>query len=92
MLLTSPKNDMWAAVTALTAGAMTWQSTALMAGLLMAWSAMGLFTEWQSRRTLVALVHAAPAGLITIQRDRPDGQVLWLAWGAYPDLERQSRS
>ena len=92
MLLTSPEHDIWAALTALTAGAMTWQSTALMAGLLMAWSAMGLLTEWQSRRTLVALVHAAPAGLITIRRDSPDGQVLWIAWGHYPDLERQPRS
>jgi hypothetical protein len=82
MLLTSPKHNTWAALTALAAGTMTWQSTAMMAGLLTVWTAMGMFTEWQARRTLSALVRAAPAGLITIRQNGSRGRILWLVWGA----------
>lgn len=65
----------------------------VMAGLLMAWSAAGLSTQWQSRRTVVPLVRTAPEGLTTIHRDSPGGQVLRLAREAYPGRrKRQSRS
>lgn len=92
MLLTSPKHDTRAVLTALAAGTMTWQSTALMVGLLTAWTAMGLLAEWQARRTLVALARTAPAGLITIRQYASRGQALRLVWGADPDQRgRQSR-
>jgi hypothetical protein len=80
MLLTSPKHDTCATFTALAVGAMTWQSTALMAGLLTVWTAMGLLAEWQVRRTLVALARTAPAGLIMIHRDASRGQAIRLVW------------
>lgn len=78
----------------MTAEVMTWQATAwVAAGLLMIRSTVGLFTEWQSRRTLVAVAHAAPAGLITIHRDSSGRQILCLAWVANPGrCEQRSRS
>ncbi|GAA3114170.1 hypothetical protein [Streptosporangium carneum] len=93
MTLTSPEHDTWAALTALAAGALTWQSTALMAGLMTARTAMGLLAEWQTRRTLVALARTAPAGLITIRRNASREQTLRLVWGADSDQRRrQSRT
>jgi hypothetical protein len=93
MLLTSPRNDIWAALTALAAGTQAWQSTALMAGLLAAWTAMGLLAEWQARRTLVTLARMAPVVLITISRDAACGQAVLMAWGADSDgYRRQSRT
>ena len=72
MLLTSPEPDP-RAVIALAVGTVTWQSTAMVVGLLTAWSAMGLLAEWQARRTLVAFVRTAPAGLITIHQNSSRG-------------------
>lgn len=93
MLMTSPKHDTWAALTALAAGALTWQSTALVAGSLTAWTVMGLLAEWQARRTLVALARTAPAGLITIRQNASRGPTLLLVWGADSDQRiRQSRT
>jgi len=92
-MLTSPKHDTWAALTALAAGAVAWQSTALVAGLLTVWTAMGLLTEWQARRTLVTLVRAAPGGLITIRQDASWGHAFRLVWGSDSDQRRwQSRT
>jgi hypothetical protein len=92
-MLTSPKHDTWVALTALAAGAMTRESTALMAGLLTAWTAMGLLTQWQARRTLVALARPAPVGLITIRQNARRGLALRLVWGADSDQrQRQSRT
>lgn len=88
-MLTSPKHDTWAALTALVAGTMTWQSTALIAGLLVAWTAMGLLAEWHARRTLVALARMAPEELITIRQDGSWGPAFQLAWGADSDTRRQ---
>jgi hypothetical protein len=82
MLPTSPKPDPWVALTALAAGTVTWQSTALMAGLLTAWTVMGLLAEWQARRTLVALAGTSPVGLITLRQNTSRGQALWPAWVA----------
>ncbi|MET8145042.1 hypothetical protein ABZU32_32475 [Sphaerisporangium sp. NPDC005288] len=90
-LLTSPKHDRWAALTALTAGASSWQSTALMAGALAAWTAMRLLTEWQMRRTLVALARTARSGRITIPGNAPPGHALRLSWGADHDSDRRPR-
>ena len=84
MLLSDARHDMWAGAAALIAGVMTPQAFGLMAGLLMIWSAARLFTEWQSRRTLVSVVNAAPAGLITIETDDAGRQVLSLVWVADP--------
>lgn len=92
MLLTSPKGDRWVALTALAAGTMTWQSSALMVCLLSAWTAMGLLAEWQARRTLVALARAAPVELITIRQNAPRGLALRLVWGADSDQRRQRQS
>jgi hypothetical protein len=93
MLLTSSKHDEWAVLTAVSVGALTWQSTALMAFLLTAWTAMGLITGWQTRRTLVALARTAPAGLITIRENTSSGQTFQLVWGTDSDqCRRQSRT
>jgi hypothetical protein len=89
MLLTSPKHDTWAALTALVAGTMAWQSTALVAGLLTVWTSMGLLAEWQARRTLVSLARTAPAGSITIRQGASWGQAFRLVWGA--DLDQRPR-
>ncbi|WP_436759241.1 hypothetical protein [Streptosporangium sp. V21-05] len=92
-MLTSPQHDTWAALTALAAGALIWQSTVLMAGSLTAWAVMRLLAEWQARRTLVALARTAPAGLITIRRYASREPAVHLAWGADPDQRvRQSRT
>ncbi|MET1075989.1 MAG: hypothetical protein ABWY11_25305 [Umezawaea sp.] len=48
---------------------MPWQTAAVVAGFLALWSAAWLLAGWQSRRTLVAVVREAPAGVITIRRD-----------------------
>jgi hypothetical protein len=93
MLLTSPKPDTWAALIPLVVGTVTWQSTALVVGLLIAWSAMGLLAEWQARRTLVALVRTAPAGLIMIHQDTLRGRAFRVVWGVGSDQRRrQSRT
>nr|WP_157554486.1 hypothetical protein [Herbidospora sakaeratensis] len=91
MLLTSPKHDAEAALTALAAGVLTWQSTALMvASSLTAWAAMRLLAEWQARQTLLALTRTLPAGLITIRRNASRPPTFHLAWGTDPDQrERQ---
>ncbi|RBQ19424.1 hypothetical protein DP939_16045 [Spongiactinospora rosea] len=93
MLLTSPKHDTWAALAALTAGALTWQPIALVAGLLTVWTAMGLLSEWHARRTVLALVRTAPHGLITIRQNTSGGQTVRLVWraGSGP-RRRQSRT
>jgi hypothetical protein len=92
MLLTSPKHDKWAALTALAADAMTGQSTALVAGLLTVWTAMDLLADWQARRTLVTLARAAPAGLITIRQSATGGHAVRLVWGSGSDHRRRSRT
>lgn len=93
MLLTSPKHDTWAALTALAAGVLTWQPTVLMAGALTAWTVMRLLAEWQARRTLVALARTAPAGLVTIRRNASREPAVHLVWGADPEqCVRQSRT
>ncbi|WP_066367493.1 hypothetical protein [Herbidospora mongoliensis] len=91
ILLTSPKHDTWAALTALTAGVLTWQSTALMmAGSLTAWTVMRLLAE---RQTLLALTRTAPEGLITIRRNPSREPTFHLVWGADPDQRgRQSET
>jgi hypothetical protein len=89
MLLTSPKPDTWAALIPLAVGTVTWQSTALVVGLLTVWSAMGLFAEWQARRTLVALARTAPDGLIVIHQDTSRGRAVWAAWGVGSDQRRR---
>lgn len=88
-----PQARTWAVLTALAAGTMTGQSTALMAALLTVWTAMGLLAEWQARRTLVTLARTAPAGLITIRQNTSRGQAFWLVWGSDSDQRRwQSRT
>jgi hypothetical protein len=82
----------WAAVTALTAGVIPWQAAVLAAGLLVIWSAVGLFTEWRSRRDLVAIVHAVPPGVIMIHWSGRGSRVLCLAWlSDAGQCEQQSR-
>ncbi|MEU9504802.1 hypothetical protein AB0D32_00780 [Micromonospora sp. NPDC048170] len=73
----------------LSAGTLTWQSAALMAGLMAVWTAMGLLVEWQARRTLITLAQAVPAGLVTIRWDAPGRQVARLVWGAGSDHHGQ---
>ncbi len=85
MLLNSSKHDTWTALSVLATGTMAWQSTAMMAGLLTIWTAMSLLAEWQARRTLVTLVRAAPAGLITVHQNTSWGQAFRLVWGADSD-------
>jgi hypothetical protein len=88
MPLTSPRHDTWAVLTALAAGTMTWQSTALMAGLLTVWTVRGLLAEWQARRTLVAVARTAPRELIMIRQNASWGQAFRLVWGADSDQSR----
>jgi hypothetical protein len=78
-----------AVLTVLGAGALNWQSAALMAGLLAFWAAMNLLVEWQARRTLIALVRTGRAGPATIHREVPGGQVVHLVLSAEPDQCRQ---
>jgi hypothetical protein len=93
MLLTSPKHEFWAALTALAAGTVAWQSTVLMAGLLTVWNGMDLFAEWRVQRTLVALARTAPVGLVIVGRDASWAQGIRLVWGADSDQRRwQSRT
>lgn len=89
MLLTSPRPDSWTALIPLAVGTVTWQSTALVLGLLTCWSAMDLLIEWQERRTLVALARAAPAGLMVIHEVTPRGRAVRLVWSADSDRRRR---
>jgi hypothetical protein len=72
----------WAGVAALTAAVATWHAISVAAGLLIAWSAMGVVAEWQSRRTLLAVLRAAPAGAVTVHRDGQGRQCWSLTWAA----------
>ena len=91
-LLNSPEPDPWALI-ALAVGTVTWQSTAMVMGLLTAWYAVGLLAEWQARRILVALARAAPVGLLTAHQNTSRGHAFLLVWGADSDQRRrQSRT
>jgi predicted exporter len=64
---------------------MTCQPTALLAGLLIVWTAMSLLAEWQARRALVALVSVASARLVTIHQNALSGLPFGLLWEAGSD-------
>ncbi|MFG2064858.1 hypothetical protein ACGFIK_25970 [Micromonospora sp. NPDC048871] len=85
---TLPKHGAWAALAALTAGALPWQSTTLMAGMLAVCTAMSLLAEWQARGNLVTPTRVALTVRI-VCGNATGGQTLRLTWTAEADRHRQ---
>ncbi|MGC5033854.1 hypothetical protein [Micromonospora sp. DT229] len=86
--MTLPKHGAWAALTALTADALPWQSTTLMGGMLAVCTAMSLLAEWQARGGLATPTRAT----LTVRFacwNATGGQTVRLTWNAEAARHRQ---
>ena len=66
---------------AATCGAISWRAALLALGIITTCGALGLFTEWQRRKTFAELLKSAPDGTVIVQQDGPGGQVMAVTWG-----------
>ncbi|MGI8333698.1 hypothetical protein ACRYCC_27430 [Actinomadura scrupuli] len=80
MLLRTPQGSVWAMLTA-TANTISWQAATLTLAALAVPGVLRLCTEWQRRRTFLALVADAPEGTVVVQQEDPGGQTMKVTLG-----------
>ena len=72
MLTHASRAGLWAGLT-VTTSVLSWQAAALTVAALVVSGVLGLFAEWQRRKTLLALITSAPPGTVVLQGDTAGG-------------------
>jgi hypothetical protein len=92
MLIRASRAGGWAGLTTAGASVISWQAGSLMLAALVVSGVLRLLTEWQRRKTLLALLSGAPQGSRVIRQDTSGGQLMKVSVGSSASRRHSARS
>ena len=91
MLIWASRTCAWVGLTA-TASVISWQAAAITLAALAISGVLRLLTEWQRRKTFLALIAGASEGIIVEQQDTSGGQSMKVSLDSSASRQSSARS
>ena len=91
MLMRASRTCVWAGLTA-AAEVISWQAAAMALAALTISGVLRLLTEWQRRKTFLALMARASGNIMVEQQDTPRGQSMKVSLGSAVSRRPSARS